>query len=124
MKDNKLTPNDFWLMLETFDSTEAQHSSANVDASDYTIHPTVLSFQTNLALNSPIIPLVHLANQSHSSIVEVSSARGFKGQPHMFLPCDVHLLSFRTMRLEPRRALIILQRGVSNYQIYHEIKRP
>ena len=112
VKDNKLTPNDFWLVPEFFDNSLGTAR----DASDYAIKPTVMSQQANLALNNPLIALLPAddskqVNEGHSG--KVPSPGGFQGQAKSYLPCDVHLLNLRTMNLEEKEALLILHRLVS-----------
>ena len=110
-----MTPNDFWLVLETFKSED----KATEDASDYTIHGTVYAQQAHLALNNPILTLVPSSpdrNEVSESAADVLAPQGFKALQGS-LPCDVHLLSFRTMKLKPPEALAILHRRVCRYSL-------
>ena len=112
VKDNKLTPNDFWLTVENFDgdSFVSSSSSSNgpADISDYTVYPTLFAQHANLALNSPIVTLL-----PKSVVGSAPQDVGFKSQSNSYVPCDTHILSFRTMKLQPLEALLVLHRQVN-----------
>ncbi|XP_075238901.1 alpha-mannosidase 2-like [Convolutriloba macropyga] len=110
VKDNKLTPNEFWLVLENFTPSDVPNPSTR-DASDYTLYPTVLSNHASLTLNSPLLTLIP-KQQVKEGIEErkLASLVGYKSQSDKYLPCDVNVLSFRTMKLQPEKGLLILHR--------------
>ena len=105
-----MTPNDFWLVLEKFADS---FNPSTKDASDYTLYPTVLSQHANLALNSPMLTVLPKSVWTGITEKDVAGMVGYKSQSSGYLPCDVNVLSFRTMKLESKQALLILHRQVS-----------
>ncbi|XP_062062260.1 alpha-mannosidase 2x isoform X2 [Lepus europaeus] len=108
LKDNKRTCNRFRLLLER---RTAGKSPGEVQDTDSTSYPSLLSHLTSVHLNAPVLALPVAKRQ-----LPGSALRSFHPLAAS-LPCDFHLLNLRTLPAEddtlpaPDTALILHRKG-------------